>query len=171
MSGGKFSVPNDRICVVLFGMVFAFIGLFAVLIVLNEVLLGITNVSGDDLWGTLLIMVLFTIFAVIGISEVIRGLTIRSDRLSLKNLAMTDGGAVLGTVVTGVRFFYTWGFRVILFIMAGAILVGGLFVSSMSLSAIRWSGVRPTIWPAIFAVMLILPTIVLVWLNLRRTHY
>ena len=172
MSGGKFSVPNDRICIVLFGLVFAFIGLFAVLIVLNEVLLGITDVSGDELWGTLLLLFLFTVFAVIGISEVIRGLTTRSDRLSLRGpvASMADNVPMLGAVVTGARFFYTWGFRVVLFLLAGGILAGGLIVSSMSLSAIRLSEVRPTIWLAIYAVMLILPTIALVWLNLRRTH-
>jgi len=170
MSGGKFSVPNDRICVVLFGLVFAFIGLFAVLLVLNEVLLGITDVTGDDLWGTLFILVLFTIFAVIGISEVIRGLTIRSDRLSLKNQAvpMADNVPMLGAVVTGARFFYTWAFRVILFVVAGVILAGGLALSAMSLSSVRWSEVRPTIWLAIFVALLILPTIVLVFLNFRR---
>lgn len=166
MSGGKFSVPHDRICVTLFGLLFALIGLFAVILLLSEVLLGITAVYGDDFWGTLFFIVIFTIFIVIGLSEVIRGLTLRSDPLRLK----ADSVGMLDTAVSGARFFYTWGFRVVLLFIVGAIFVAGLFLSSLSLSAIRWSGVRPTIWPAIFAVLLVLPTIVLVWLNLLRRH-
>lgn len=76
---------------------------------------------------------------------------------------------MLGTIVTGMGFFYTWAFLVVLFVIAGAVLVGGLFVlSTISLPAIHWSAVRLTIWPAIYAVILVVPTIVLVFLNLRR---
>jgi hypothetical protein len=149
---------------------FACIGLFAVLIVFIDVLLGLREVSGDEFWTTLLVMALLTIFAVIGLSEMIRTFTMKSDRLSLRKAVAADG-AMLGAVVTGMGFFYTWVYRVVLFVLAGAVLAGGLYVlSTISLPSINWSEVHLTIWPVIYVVMLILPTIILVWLNLRRTH-
>jgi hypothetical protein len=168
MSGGKFQAPNDRVCNFLFGLMFACIGLFAVLIVFIDVLLGLREVSGDEFWSTLLVIALLMVFAVIGISEMIRSFTIRSDRISLRNAVAADGAA-LGAVVTGVGFFYTWAYRIVLFEIDAAILAGGLYVLlSISLPSINWSEANPTIWPAIFVVLLILPTIVLVLLNLRR---
>lgn len=168
MNGGKARAPNDRICNFLFGLLFACIGIFAVLILFNDVLLGLREVSGDDFWITLAVIALLSVFAIIGLSEMVRSFTIRSDRLSLRNVVAADGGT-LGAVVTGVGFFYTWAYRVVLLVIDVAVLTGGLYVLwSLSLPAINWSTVHMTIWPAIYAVILIMPTIVLLLLNLRR---
>lgn len=170
MSGGKFRAPKDRICNFLFGLMFACIGVFGVLIALNDVLLGTREVAGDDFWTTLLVMALLTVFAVIGLSEMIRAFTMVSDRLSLRTAVAADGAA-LGAVVTGLGFFYTWAYRFVLFVLAGAVLAGGLYVlSTISLPSISLTEVHLTIWPVIYTAILILPTIVLVWLNLRRTR-
>lgn len=94
MSGAKLKVPYDRICYFLFGLLFACIGIFGVLIIFNDVLLGLTEVSGNEFWATLLFMAFLTLFAVIGLSEMLRAFTMKSHRLSLRKAVAADGACL-----------------------------------------------------------------------------